>query len=147
MASRDSEEYLQAAKRALIEDLNATEKRLEKLRQQIASIEAALGATGQPKPGGRGPVDFTKIMRGLDAVVMYLFHYQEGQTLSEVSKALYKLGFKEKRKGSNIQASINTHITKAEQSEKEPKLIIGERGELKLTDRGRMWARTGKRLL
>jgi hypothetical protein len=143
---RGSEEYLQAARRALIEDLASTEKRAEKLRQQIASIEAALNATGQMKPGGRGPVDFSKITRALDAIVLYLFHYHEGQTVSEVSKGLYKLGFREKRKGSNIQASINTHLSKAEQSHKEPKITVGERGQILLTERGRTWARTGRRL-
>jgi hypothetical protein len=146
MAARGSEEYLQAARRALIEDLATTERRAEKLRQQIASIEMALGATGQIKPGGRGPIDFSKVTRALDAIVLYLFHYQEGQTVAEVSKGLYKLGFRDMRKGSNIHASINTHLSKAEQSNKEPKITINDRGQLILTERGRRFAKTGRRL-
>lgn len=144
---KDSAEYLQAARKALIEELSGAEKRLEKIRQQLASIDAAMGATGSASPASaRGRVDFSKTDRALDAVVLYLFHYQEGQGIDEVAHALYKLGFRQKRRGSNIQSSINTHITKARQSKKEPKLEIGNKGELKLTNRGRDWARTRKRM-
>ena len=144
---KDSAEYLQAARKALVEELAGAEKRLEKIRQQLASIDAALGATGTGGTGStRSRVDFNKTERALDAVVLYLFHYQEGQGIDEVAQALYKLGFRQKRKGSNIQSSINTHITKARQSKKEPKLEIGGKGELRLTNRGRDWARTRKRM-
>jgi len=145
---QQSTEILQAARKALVEELAAAEKRLEKLRQQLDSIDIALGATGEGAPlTQRSRMDFAKIHRALDAIVLYLFHHGEGQAIDEVSNALYKLGFREKRKGSNIQASVNTHITKAEQSKKEPKLEIGPRGELKLTESGRYWARTRKRTM
>ena len=146
-AMKDSAEYLQAARKALAEELAGAEKRLEKIRQQLASLDAALGATGAGGTvSGRGRVDFSKTERALDAVVLYLFYHQEGQGIDEVSHALYKLGFRQKRRGSNIQSSINTHITKAKQSKKEPKLEIGNKGELRLTNRGRDWARTRKRM-
>ncbi|HEY6350659.1 MAG TPA: hypothetical protein VI636_14745 [Candidatus Angelobacter sp.] len=144
---KDSAEYLQAARKALVEELANAEKRLEKIRQQLTSIDVALGATGAGGPvSPRSRVDFSKTERALDAVVLYLFHHQEGQGIDEVAQALYKLGFRQKRRGSNIQSSINTHITKAEQSKKEPKLEIGSKGELRLTNRGRDWARTRKRM-
>ena len=143
-----STELLQSARKALVEELAASEKRLEKLRQQLESIDIALGATGEGAPlTQRSRLDFAKVDRALDAIVLYLFHHGEGQAIDEVSTALYKLGFKEKRKGSNIQASVNTHITKAEQTKKEPKIEIGPRGELRLTERGRQWARTRKRTM
>ena len=145
---QQSTELLQSARKALVEELAASEKRLEKLRQQLESIDMALGATGEGAPlTQRSRVDFAKVDRALDAIVLYLFHHGEGQAIDEVSRALYKLGFKEKRKGSNIQASVNTHITKAEQTKKEPKIEIGDRGELRLTERGKQWARTRKRVM
>jgi len=144
---KDSTEYLQAARKALMEELTGAEKRLEKIRQQLASIDTALGApgTGHTTPS-RSRVDFTKTERALDAVVLYLFYHQEGQGIDEVSDALYELGFRQKRRGSNIRSSINTHITKAQQSKKEAKLEIGKKGELRLTNRGKDWARTRKRM-
>ena len=145
---QQSTEIMQSARKALVEELAATEKRMEKLRQQLEGIDIALGATGEGAPvSQRSRVDFSHVERALDAIVLYLFHHGEGQAIDEVSRALYKLGFREKRKGSNIQASVNTHITKAEQTKKEPKLEIGPRGELRLTERGRYWARTRKRAM
>ena len=144
---KDSAEYLQAARKALVEEMANAEKRLEKIRQQLAGIDAALGATGSGGPvSPRSRVDFTKVERALDAIVLYLFHHQEGQGIDEVSSALYKMGFRQRRRGSNVQSSINTHITKAKQSKKEAKLEIGPKGELRLTQRGRDWARTRKRM-
>lgn len=144
---KDSAEYLQAARKALVEELAGAEKRLEKIRQQLASIDTALGATGTGGPiSPRSRVDFSKVERALDAIVLYLFHHQEGQGIDEVSNTLYKMGFRHRRKGSNIQSAINTHITKAQISKKEPKIEIGSKGELRLTQRGRDWARTRKRM-
>jgi hypothetical protein len=141
-----STQILQSARKALVEELASAEKKLEKLRQQLEGIDMALAATGEGVPvSQRSRVDFTKADRALDAVVLYLFHHGEGQAIEDLSRALYKLGFSEKRKGSNIQASVNTHITKCEKSKKEPKLEIGPRGELRLTERGSYWARTRKR--
>ena len=143
---QQSTEILQSARKALVEELAVAEKRVDKLRQQLESIDIALGATGESgMMSARSRVDFSKVLRALDAVILYLFFHGEGQRVDEVSATLYKMGFREKRKGSNIQASVNTHITKAEQRGKQPKLEIGPKGELQLTDRGREWARTRKR--
>ena len=145
---KDSAEYLQSARKALVEELSGAERRLEKIRQQLGSIDEALAATGGGGPiSPRSRVDFSKVERALDAIVLYLFHHQEGQGIDEISSALYKMGFRQRRKGSNIQSSINTHITKAKLGKKEPKIEIGPKGDLRLTNRGREWARTRKRML
>ena len=56
---KDSSEYLQAARKALLEELAGAEKRLEKIRQQLTRIDVELGATGTGSTGpGRNRVDF-----------------------------------------------------------------------------------------
>ncbi|HEY6253603.1 MAG TPA: hypothetical protein VI685_26900 [Candidatus Angelobacter sp.] len=141
---KDSGEYLVTARKAILEEITGTERRLEKIKQQLAIIDAAQkGAATMAAPGR---VDFTRVERALDAVVLYLFYYQEGLGIDEVSDALYELGFRQKRRGSNVRSSINTHITKARQGKKEAKLEIGKKGDLRLTERGKDWARTRKRM-